>query len=128
MKDFFTSEVLHPTGFAKMQDKDAVRHKIGLILAGADHAYLILADHPLGLYDKDKLHEHQESFRKEVSAIVVQASYVLDNLTQWGVCPEADKNMLDFVIAKAWGNHHALVRLMDEECHVAKLSKGPLKH
>ncbi len=29
MKDFFTSKVLHPIGFAKMQDKDAVRHKSG---------------------------------------------------------------------------------------------------
>ncbi len=36
--------------------------------------------------------------------------------------------MLDFVIAKAWGNYHAMTRLMDEELYMQLSAKGPLEH
>lgn len=127
MKDFFRSKVLHPTGFAKMQDKDENRHKIGLVLASADEVYLALADHPIGLIDKQALQKYQEDLQREVSAVVVQASYVLDNMTQWGGCPEPDKSMLDFVVAKAWGHYRALITNIDTDYHKAMTSKNKTK-
>lgn len=113
MKGFFKSPVLQPTGFAKMQNHDEIRDKISRVLADADTAYLEMQDHAIGFRNKDWLHEYCETFRQEVAAIAVQASYLTRYHLEVGNSSEVDKLMLDFVVAKAWGTYHALSRQMD---------------
>lgn len=119
MSSFFTTPTLVPTGFAKMTNPDDILSKVNHILREADQTFLDMAHHRLGLYDKDLLQSFRNSFRQEAGAIAMQASEVLDKLSTSQICTDADKLMLDFVVAKAWGTYHAISRQMDTAAYEA---------
>lgn len=113
MDNFFDSDTLKSTGFSKMRDTKAIEDRIEQILEEAEKSYDKLKEHRLAYHDLNKLKELCDKFRVEITAIKFYAQHVLDDLADHSHPLEIDKLMLDFVISKAWGVHHAVYRMAD---------------